>query len=107
MRDRFYTLPRRGLDWLRARAELAVLAGIGIGAAALLGFMLIMNAVVAGHTHAFDEALLRALRTPDNPSDPIGPWWVELMFQDITALGGTTVLTLITVTVAGYLAIDR
>jgi undecaprenyl-diphosphatase len=107
MRDRVSTFHRRGLDWLRARAELAVLAGIGIGAAALLGFMLLMNAVVAGHTHAFDEALLRALRTPNDPSDPLGPWWVELMFQDITALGGTTVLTLITVAVVGYLVIDR
>src|SRR5215203_5883652 len=99
--------PLQGWLWLRARAELAVLASVGLGAAALLGFVLLMNAVMEGETHAFDEALLRALRSPTDPADPIGPWWVELMMQDLTALGGTTVLTLITLAVIGYLLMDR
>jgi undecaprenyl-diphosphatase len=57
-------------------------------------------------TRAFDEAVLRALRNPVDPRDPIGPWWLEAMFRDITALGGTTVLTLITLCAIGYLLID-
>jgi undecaprenyl-diphosphatase len=107
MRDRIYPPFRRGLTWLRTRAELGVLAGMGLGAAALLGFMVLVDEVVEGETHAFDEAVLRALRSPADPAQPLGPWWVELMFRDITALGGTTVLTLLTAIVIGYLLIDR
>lgn len=107
MRIPFSQFPLRSLTWLRARAELAVLAGIGLGAAGLLGFFILMDEVREGGTHAFDEAVLRALRSPTNPADPLGPWWVETMFKDITALGGTTVLTLITAAVIGYLLIDR
>jgi undecaprenyl-diphosphatase len=95
--------------WLRSRsgAEFAVLAGIGLAAAALLAFMALMNAVLEGETHAFDEALLQALRAPADPADPVGPWWLEAIFRDLTALGGTTVLTLITAAVVGYLLMDR
>lgn len=98
---------RQGLDWLRTRAEFTILASIALGAAALLGFVMLLDEVKEGGTHGFDEALLRALRNPDDLSDPIGPWWLELMMKDITALGGTTVLTLITAAVVGYLLIDR
>jgi undecaprenyl-diphosphatase len=107
MRDSLYRIPLQSLTWLRARVELAVLAGIGLGAAALLGFMLLIEAVVEGETHTFDEAVLRALRSPADPADPLGPWWVEQIFKDITALGGHTVLTLITAAAVGYLLIDR
>jgi undecaprenyl-diphosphatase len=106
MRDRF-TISLQGLSRLRARVELAVLATIGLGAAALLGFMLLIEQVIDGETHAFDEAVLRALRSPTDPADPLGPWWVEQIFKDLTALGGSTVLTLITAAVVGYLLIDR
>jgi undecaprenyl-diphosphatase len=107
MPTRFYKIPLQGWLWLRARVELAVLASIGLGAAALLGFVLLMDQVIEGRTHSFDESLLRALRSPTDLADPIGPWWIELMMQDLTAVGGTTVLTLITAAVIGYLLIDR
>jgi undecaprenyl-diphosphatase len=62
--------------------------------------------VLEGETHAFDRAVLLAFRNPLDPSDPIGPTWLEIMFRDITALGGTTVLTLMTIAVIGFLLID-
>lgn len=107
MHERLSTGPFQSLSWLRTRVEVAVLATIGLGAAALLGFMLLIDEVVEGKTHAFDETVLLALRSPTDASDPLGPWWVEQIFKDITALGGTTVLTLITAAAIGYLLIDR
>src|SRR5690606_6232517 len=56
-----------------------------------------------GDTHAVDEKILLAMRNPEDRSDPIGPRWAEEMGRDFTALGGTAVLTLITLTVVGYL----
>jgi len=87
--------------------EIGPLAVLGLAAAALLLFIQIVDEVMEGETHHFDEAVLRALRNPADLADPIGPWWLEAIFRDITALGGTTVLTIITLSAAGYLLMDR
>jgi undecaprenyl-diphosphatase len=47
--------------------------------------------------------MLSALRKADNPSQPIGPAWLELAAFDLTALGGPTVLGLTVAAVVGYL----
>ena len=60
-----------------------------------------------GGTRAFDEWLLVALRTPGNLADPIGPKWFEEMMRDFTAMGSTGVLTLMVLTIAGFLAMTR
>lgn len=103
--DRLLSPLRPWIDRWSA-AEFATLAAIAIAAAALLGFFVLVDEVVEGKTHAFDEAVLRALRNPVDPKDPIGPWWMEAMVRDLTALGGTTVLALITAAAVGYLLID-
>ncbi len=87
-------------------AEFAALMALATAAAASLGFFILVGKVVDGKTHAFDEAVLRALRNPADTHDPIGPWWVEAMIRDLTALGSTTVLALITAAAVGYLLID-
>ncbi|HWL04286.1 MAG TPA: phosphatase PAP2 family protein [Xanthobacteraceae bacterium] len=87
--------------------EIGPLAVLGLAAAALLLFIQIVDEVMEGETHHFDEAVLRALRNPADLADPIGPWWLEAIFRDITALGGTTVLTIITLSATGYLLMDR
>ncbi|MBP7242334.1 phosphatase PAP2 family protein [Amaricoccus sp.] len=56
-----------------------------------------------GETHGFDVAVLLALRDPGDPADPLGPGWVEEFARDVTALGGTGVLVMVTLTAAGYL----
>jgi len=84
----------------RVTVALAILVGGGI-----LGFLLLADAVADGGTRRFDEWLLLALRTPGNLSDPIGPKWFEEMMRDITALGGTAVLTLGVLAVTGFLAL--
>jgi undecaprenyl-diphosphatase len=86
--------------------ELAILLALLGAALALLGFAFIADEVVEGETHAFDQAVLLAFRAPGDPADPLGPAWLEIVMRDVTALGGTTVLTLLTLIVAGFLAID-
>ncbi len=93
-------VPRR---WLPELLPLAILA---LASAALVGFFKLASEVVEGETHSFDQTLLLALRNPADPADPIGPWWVEAMFRDITSLGSTVVLTFITLAVVLYLLID-
>ena len=68
--------------------------GVTLG---LWGFLTIAGEMAEGETRAFDQRLLLALRTPGNPSNPIGPRWFEESMRDITGLGGFTVLTLLTI----------
>jgi undecaprenyl-diphosphatase len=61
--------------------------------------------VAEGDTRAFDERVLLALRVAGNPADPIGPRWFEEMMRDFTAIGGTGVLVLMVLAVAGFLTL--
>lgn len=88
----------RELGWL------LLLVGITVGIWAFAG---IADEVMEGNTHAVDRAVLLALRTPGDPADPLGPGWLEEVFRDVTALGGNVVLTLVTLGVAGFLALAR
>jgi undecaprenyl-diphosphatase len=78
-----------------------------LGAAALFVFAKIANEVGQGSTRAFDEWLLLSLRTPDNPAVPIGPKRLQELMRDLTALGSTGVLTIMVLSVAGFLAMTR
>ena len=73
---------------------------LGLGLFAFIG---IADEVLEGDTMRFDQSLLLALRVPADPTDPLGPAWVEEMFRDFTALGGVGVLSLITLASVGYL----
>ncbi|MFT0860294.1 phosphatase PAP2 family protein [Ancylobacter sp. G4_0304] len=87
-------------------AELGVLYALIAIAAGLLGFALLADEVIEGETHGFDEALLLAFRVPGDTADPLGPAWLEIAMLDITALGSTTVLILVTLIVTGFLFMD-
>jgi undecaprenyl-diphosphatase len=99
-----YGLPM--FAWLRAR-EVETLAAVLIAAGALWLFAEIADDVVAGDTATVDERLLLMLRAPNDPSDPLGPSWVEELARDITGLGGAGVLAILTLTSAGFLALQR
>ena len=71
--------------------------------AAVLGFILLADAVSSGVTEQFDQRILLALRSPDDLSDPIGSVVVESVVRDITALGGVALMTLTTLAVVGFL----
>jgi undecaprenyl-diphosphatase len=59
--------------------------------------------VSEGDPFSFDRAILLLFRNPADVTDPLGPAWLESGMRDITALGGTVVLTIVTLGAAGYL----
>jgi undecaprenyl-diphosphatase len=92
-----------GWRWLLERAELRTLATLGIVTGCLWAFVALADEVVEGGTHAFDQAVLLALRNPVDPADPLGPRWVEELMRDVTAMGSFGILAAITLAVAGFL----
>jgi undecaprenyl-diphosphatase len=100
-------LPRRARVWLpMARRELALLAAIALAAASLVLFGQLTDEVLEGETHAFDEAVLLALRHAADLSDPLGPGWFEDLMRDLTALGSLGVLSLMSLAAAGFLVLQ-
>lgn len=59
-------------------------------------FFALADEMREGETMSLDRSILFALRSPQNPADPLGPGWLEEAARDITALGGDTVLTIVT-----------
>ncbi len=86
--------------------ELDVLATFFVFAAASFTFLKLLSEMREGDTGSADQAILLALRDPNDLSNPIGPDWVETMCRDLTSLGSPTVLTLITIAAVSYLWID-
>lgn len=73
----------------------------------LVGFVLIAGSVSEGELKTFDEGIMLSLRTAQDVSDPIGPKWFEEGVRDVTALGSTTVLTLLVIAVTIYLYLTQ
>lgn len=88
---------------IRQRVELRFLVVLLLVAICGWVFLALADEVMEGETHAFDRAILLALRSPGNPADPLGPGWLEEMARDVTALGSMVVLCFVTLAVAGYL----
>lgn len=84
----------------------AILWGLALvgGATALV---LLIGLLVARGPFAFDPAILKALRTPGDLAQPIGPAWLHDTMVDITALGGGTVLTLVVIAVVALMIARR
>jgi undecaprenyl-diphosphatase len=97
------------VNWLKqnVRVDAKILGSFLVLAVLTLVFWRIASSVTAGDTLAFDRHLMAALRQPGDPSMPIGPRWLRSAMLDVTALGGVTVLTVLTVIVTGYLFITR
>lgn len=82
------------------RFEARVLAGLVLASAGLWAFLVLGGEMAEGETRTWDRALLLALRTPGHPDDLIGSRGVEEAVRDFTALGGTTLVSLVTVVAA-------
>lgn len=89
------------------RVEPLVLGLLACLAGGVFLFERLTSEVLEGETLQFDRAILLALRQPGDLSVPIGPGWLAHAVDDITALGGVTVLTLVTLLVTAYLLFDR
>ena len=79
---------------------LAFLAGIGV-------FVLLAGAAPDGGYLELEEKVMRSLRTADDPSRVIGPWWLQEVSRDVSALGSAVTLIAMTVLVLGYLLLNR
>lgn len=97
---------RKGQGWLTGDG-FQYLVGFALCAVFLWGFVEIADEVVEGDSLAYDRAVLEWLRAADDLSDPLGPTWLEEAVRDVTALGGSAVLVLITVSVIGFLWLER
>ena len=84
--------------------SLAIL--IAAVAVLLFGFVKIAEEILEGETRRFDETILLLLRTPGDTARPIGPLWFQETVRDVTALGSTGVLTVVTLAAVGWLLIS-
>ena len=83
------------------------IVGLAAAAFAVWLFVELADEVVEGETRRFDEAVLLAFREDADRDDPRGPVWVEEIARDVTGLGGTAVLTLLTLAVTGFFLLQR
>jgi undecaprenyl-diphosphatase len=100
------SLLRAALRWI-GKHQLGTLLSLFTVAFGVLCFVAVAEEVHEGDTNQIDRALLLALRSPNDPRDPLGGRGVEEIGRDVTALGGVTVLTLLTLGVLGYLLLIR
>jgi len=75
---------------------------LGVAALVFAGFKL-ASEMLEGDTLALDRLVLTSLRIPGDLGAPIGPAWLRGTMTDITALGGTTNLTLFSVLAIAFL----
>lgn len=87
-------------DFVLLTAALALFGGLFV-------FAQVAEEVLEGENQETENELMRALRSPEDPSMPIGPEWLMQAGLDITALGSGAVLTLTTLLVAGYLLLAK
>lgn len=92
--------------WLRSHEPIVYLVALLIAACAW-GFIKLADEALEGETAAFDEAVVRGLRNPDDLSRPIGPEMLAEIARDVTALGGIGPLAFFSIVAAGYLFFDR
>jgi len=74
---------------------------------AALAFLAVALLVAAGDAASFDEAVLLAFREDADRDDPLGSHQVEEIARDVTGLGGTAVLTGLTLAVVVAFALRR
>ncbi|HYD28543.1 phosphatase PAP2 family protein [Brevundimonas sp.] len=103
--DQILAFGRRALRI--ARTEIAAVSALFIVALGVMTFVELADDMTEADGRAFDEAILGALRPEATPGDPWGPGWLETAALDLTALGGTAVLSLFAVIVTGFLILQR
>lgn len=88
---------------LRYAKEFPLLAAVAALCLCLWAFAGIAEEVHEGEKLHLDTVVLRAFRQPGDLARLRGPAWGLQMTHDISALGGATVLVLLTLLVLGYL----
>jgi len=94
-----------GARWLTQQEAALFVAALGV-LLAVFSFVRIAQQLGEGDLGNLDEWLLRLLRVPGQPHIPIGPSWLVEATQDITTLGGRTMLLAVILFAIGYLALE-
>jgi undecaprenyl-diphosphatase len=94
----------RWLGWLGGH-ELGILVLLFAVAAGVWAFAELASDVKEGETYGFDRRVLLAMRHPGDLT-PIGPPAFQEAVRDVSALGGVSLLGLVTVIAAGFLLLD-
>jgi undecaprenyl-diphosphatase len=68
-------------------------------------FLFLGRYVWLGEVNDLDSRLLLALRSRTDPSDPLGPAWLEALVRDYTSLGGFGALAFLVLATTGGLAL--
>jgi undecaprenyl-diphosphatase len=87
--------------------ELRLVALLFAVAIAVWVATLALGAIGYSRIHALDERILLSLRSPNDPSVPLGPGWLLPVAREFTALGSSTVLLTLILAVGGYLGLER
>jgi undecaprenyl-diphosphatase len=80
---------------------------LGIAGAGIFSFFVIADDVSEQDIYPLDRQLFLLMRNPADPSDPVGPPWLEEAAVELTALGGVTLIALTVIAVAGFLIAAR
>ena len=96
----------RGWGWFRNQDFLVLVLSFALVAGTWVMFELV-DEVFEGETRELDERVILSMRSANDPTDPIGPIWFEEGVRDLTALGGLTVLFLLSAVVIGFLGLRR
>ncbi|TPL99624.1 phosphatase PAP2 family protein [Mesorhizobium sp. B2-3-10] len=101
--------PSSSNDFLRGFRSDAIwlIASLLVAGGLVLGFSLLAEEVIEGDTSTFDRAVLMAFRSADDPTNLIGPPWLEEMGRDVTALGSVAFLGFVSLAAIGYLLITQ
>ena len=94
------------LDGLR-RADAVLLVSMLVVVLCVWVFFEVADEVVNQDAQRIDEGLMRRLRDPHDPSQPVGPPWLAGAMRDLTSLGSAPVLVLFVLAVAGALLVRR
>jgi undecaprenyl-diphosphatase len=82
------------------------IVALGAVALLLLGLIWLGREIMEGDAAGFDRTIMLALRVPGHPEQPLGPWWLPSAVRDVTALGSSTVLTMVVLATATFLALQ-
>ena len=86
-----------------ALLERRVLLAVLLVAGGAWAFLALADEIREGEQLRLDRAILLLFRNPADPSDPLGPAWLESAVRDVTALGGTVVVSMVTLAATGFL----
>lgn len=87
--------------------EIVFLGGIMACCVGVWLFLAVAGSLAHESFRQVESHWMQALRNPDDPADLAGPWWVEELARDISALGSAVVVVILSLFVTGFLLLRR